>query len=326
MGDKIMDTSIVVCGERFDIGTKVVLWDDKGGLNAYDRSKFTWKTTSRKTGKEKTRVVKGARFSKRGRALPNISKLKTMVTQFFLHHSGLYRSKTTFSVLHKERGLSCHFILDDNGTIFQTLDLREKAWHGGVCNPMSIGIEIDSRASAGKYPNAYNSKAQKKYGVGPRKKRKDKIHSQKLLGYEYNDAQYAALIKLTLGLVKIFPIIRDNLSFPEKDSKVVKGKISNPTKHKGLICHFHASRNKIDPISFNFERFYVGIGKLRLVTWKQKQEALIRLGYNPGKLDGIYGKKTEKAIKMFQFSHLLIPDGVWGPKTEVKIIERLGKL
>ena len=53
--------------------------------------------------------------------------------------------------LHDRRGLSVHFLLDVDGTLYQTLDLRERAWHAGesffrgrrCCNDFSIGIELE---------------------------------------------------------------------------------------------------------------------------------------------------------------------------------------
>lgn len=43
--------------------------------------------------------------------------------QFVIHYDACARSKTTFEVL-KERGLSVHFLIDGNGTIFQLCDTR----------------------------------------------------------------------------------------------------------------------------------------------------------------------------------------------------------
>ncbi|MBI2874804.1 MAG: peptidoglycan-binding protein [Firmicutes bacterium] len=40
------------------------------------------------------------------------------------------------------------------------------------------------------------------------------------------------------------------------------------------------------------------------------QKALLKCGFNPGPLDGIYGPKTEAAVKAFQSFHGLTPDGV----------------
>lgn len=49
------------------------------------------------------------------------------------------------------------------------------------------------------------------------------------------------------------------------------------------------------------------------------QSRLSAWGYNPGRVDGIYGSKTEAAVKRFQRNHGLTPDGVAGPATLAKI-------
>ncbi len=254
------NTSIVVCGNFFDIGCRVILWNEPNGLNAYDVSTYHVKTEDRKTGKIKTVVISGKRYSKRSIIDPNLVKLQGMISQFFLHHSGLYHSKTTFNVLHKERGLSCHFILDDDGTLYQTLDIKEKAWHGGDCNTVSVGVEIDSKAHAGRFPNAYDEYHQKSNNVGPRNKRVDYVQNMKLVGYEYTEAQYETLIKLGIALSKIFPVIGSNLKFPtDSDGNIIKKKIPNAKAHLGLICHYNQSENKNDPISFDHNRLVLGI-------------------------------------------------------------------
>lgn len=49
------------------------------------------------------------------------------------------------------------------------------------------------------------------------------------------------------------------------------------------------------------------------------QSRLSAWGYNPGRVDGIYGAKTEAAVKRFQQKHGLTPDGIAGPATLAKI-------
>ena len=322
-----MNTSIVVCGKKFDIGTKVVLWNETNGLNAYDESRvITWQE-NRKTGKGKKKILKGKRYKKRNISL---SKLQRIITQFFLHHSGLYHSEATFSVLHKERGLSAHFIMDDDGTIYQMLDLKEIAWHGGSHNKFSIGIEIDSRARAYKIPNAYDEQKQKKYNVGPRNKRLDKIHGEWLEGFEYNDRQYEALICLGVGIKEIFPLVRTpnspyEIDFPRtKDGEILKTTYKAAKEHRGFICHLQASKsNKIDPISFDFSRFIEGVELdnpweestfLRLDDWKERQTFLKLFGFDPGLIDGIFGPKTKSAVEKCQKEFGLPQNGEWSDK------------
>jgi hypothetical protein len=45
------------------------------------------------------------------------------------------------------------------------------------------------------------------------------------------------------------------------------------------------------------------------------QHALVRLGYSPGTIDGVYGPGTESAVKQFQQAHGLVADGIAGTKT-----------
>ena len=48
---------------------------------------------------------------------------------------------------------------------------------------------------------------------------------------------------------------------------------------------------------------------------KECQVLLTRKGYDPGEPDGVFGKKTEAAVKAFQKDNGLTADGIVGPKT-----------
>ena len=56
------------------------------------------------------------------------------------------------------------------------------------------------------------------------------------------------------------------------------------------------------------------------------QEALRRLGLTAAKTDGVYGRKTKKAVKKFQKQAGLTPDGVAGPKTIAALNRALASL
>jgi peptidoglycan L-alanyl-D-glutamate endopeptidase CwlK len=45
------------------------------------------------------------------------------------------------------------------------------------------------------------------------------------------------------------------------------------------------------------------------------QRRLARLGFDPGPLDGVFGRRTERAVRQFQQSAALTVDGVAGPAT-----------
>ena len=50
------------------------------------------------------------------------------------------------------------------------------------------------------------------------------------------------------------------------------------------------------------------------------QAALVRHGFNPGPVDGVWGRRTITAVKAFQQAHHLQPDGVVGPLTSAKLL------
>jgi hypothetical protein len=63
-----------------------------------------------------------------------------------------------------------------------------------------------------------------------------------------------------------------------------------------------------------------------LVTTREIQGALARLGYDPGPVDGMWGSRTRAAVKAFQADAGLIADGIVGPKTRARLRDRLAQL
>ena len=48
---------------------------------------------------------------------------------------------------------------------------------------------------------------------------------------------------------------------------------------------------------------------------RRTQHELARRGFDPGPIDGIWGRMTESAVKRYQQAHGLLVDGIVGPKT-----------
>ncbi len=64
----------------------------------------------------------------------DLDLLRQKVDQFVLHFDVCGTSAQCFYVLHDRRGLSVHFMLDVDGTIYQTLDVKERAWQATKSN------------------------------------------------------------------------------------------------------------------------------------------------------------------------------------------------
>ena len=153
---------IVVCGQLYHSTAPVVLWMDPGGYDAYRlERRFVPLDQAATPPRDKPGKPLANRFSLRRKGLTDeeiervrgggwdLPLLQKVVDQFVIHYDARGTSKGCFEVLHDIRGLSVHFMLDLDGTIYQTLDVKEGAWHATIANGRSIGIEI---ANIGAYP------------------------------------------------------------------------------------------------------------------------------------------------------------------------------
>ena len=135
---------IIVAGQLFHTGTRVVTWLDPDGYDAYrtERRFAPFDQSSWETSKVAVAALKSPnRFGLRKDGLTeeqvervrgggwDLPLLQSRVDQFVLHFDAAGTSRQCFKVLHDYRCLSVHFMLDLDGTIYQTLDLKERAWH-----------------------------------------------------------------------------------------------------------------------------------------------------------------------------------------------------
>jgi len=69
----------------------------------------------------------------------------------------------------------------------------------------------------------------------------------------------------------------------------------------------------------NSEKFgYINLDELEGV-----QDALTKLGYDPGKVDGKNGPNTQKAVREFQARASIKIDGIVGPETRQALVDEL---
>jgi N-acetylmuramoyl-L-alanine amidase len=262
-----------LAGQRFPAGTRVVTWLEPGG---YD-------------GHAKTPVPRSVLASPSARREPGA--LQQVIDQLVLHYDGSGLSRICFNTL-RERQLSVHFLLDVDGTIYQTLDLRERASHATIANDRSIGIEI---ANLGAYPE--KDKARRVLdewygrdaggrtimkvparirdtgirtpGFVARPARPDLVRGtlqgQALVQYDFTPEQYAALAKLTAALGRVFPKL--TVDYPHgRDGRLIPQALS-PGKYagyRGVLGHFHVQANKVDPgPAFQWHRLFDEIRRER---------------------------------------------------------------
>jgi len=279
---------IVAAGQFFHTGTPVVLWLDPGGYDAY--------RVQRRFAPFKDSGWDASHVENKGLDSPNrygmriagfttnqietvrgggwdLPLLQKVVDQFVLHFDAAGTSRRCFEVLQDERDLSVHFLLDVDGTIYQTLDLKESAWHATISNNRSVGIEI---ANLGAYvPNEKNpfAKWYKKEASGRttltvtdafgaagirtsgfigHPARPEPVHGniqgQDLFQYDFTPQQYRALIKLTATLCKVFP--RLECQFPvDAGGRLIPHALPDAELRDfhGVLGHYHIQTNKVDP-------------------------------------------------------------------------------
>ena len=291
---------IVAAGQFFHTGTPVVLWMDPGGYDAYrverrfapiEKSDWsnscaevrTLKTPNRYGLREDTLTTNQIETVRGGGW--NLPLLQSVVDQFVIHFDVCGTSRTCFLVLQDDRDLSVHFMLDLDGTIYQTLDLKERARHATIANNRSIGVEI---ANIGAYPaggkNPFDQWYQtgtngqmfitipKRFGDGGirttnftgRPARPEPvrgvIQGEGLVQYDFTPEQYAALTKLTAALCKIFPNLK--CRYPvDANGKLISHKLPDDqlSKYSGVLGHYHVQTNKNDPgPAFDWERVVGG--------------------------------------------------------------------
>jgi N-acetyl-anhydromuramyl-L-alanine amidase AmpD len=297
-GDEIM-----VCGQFYRIGAPVKLWLDEGGFDAYrtdrrfvpfDQRKWKHTVEQMREGKldfvSKPQETAPDRYGMRFEATAEsqftpqqleqvrgggwtLDLLREKVDQFVLHFDVCGTSAQCFYILHDRRGLSVHFMLDVDGTIYQTLDLKEKAWHATKSNDRSIGIEI---ANIGSYPvdgrnqtlaqwykrdesgqtflifpeSIRGRQALENLGLKPRRNEPviGKIRDREYQQYDYTPQQYESLIKLSAALCDIFPKLKPDV--PRlADGTLIEKTLTDEqwASFSGILGHYHVQENKTDP-------------------------------------------------------------------------------
>jgi N-acetylmuramoyl-L-alanine amidase len=249
-------SKIWIAGVGFEIDARVVPWFEGGKWDArQDRCiapsqpcsggvfPYSEKLMSRRANRTALRPQLRAE-----RDNPPLRAAQAVVRQFVLHHDGCPDAAACWNVLHNERGLSCHFLLDNDGTIYQTLDLAFMAFHAAQFNASSVGIELCNRGDAKREPTYYSRRGQSRDVATCR------IHGHTYLAFEYTKAQYQALRALVRGLARALPNLP--IDYPQvSPGYQAWGVLGDARGYAGLLGHYHTTTRKWDPGPFDFKRF-----------------------------------------------------------------------
>lgn len=268
----------------------MIQWEDPQGFDAHsERCHFSSATLPRSasadTATEKrygTRSTAGLAAETGARVAASgwdLTALRDRIDQFVMHYDVCHDSAHCFDVLHDQRGLSVHFLLDLDGTLYQTLDLAHRARHATKANDRSIGIEIAQIGAAAKAEDLARLYQRDETGRLwlniPRKSgapgfrgsgalvrpatealHTGRINGTPLVQHDFTAAQYRALAALISSVRTALPRIEARV--PLDASGHVLDRCLDDAEFAafhGVLGHFHVQTNKSDPgPAFDWQR------------------------------------------------------------------------
>ena len=169
---------------------------------------------------------------------------------FVNHWDVCLDSKTCFKVL-KKRGISVHFMIDNDGTIYQTLDTKHIAWQAGRgFNRSTIGVEI-SNAYYPKYQGWYEKRFGPRPIVSNAKVRGRSL--RKHLGFYEVQKQAAAALWKAIHVGHGIPLVTPTNDDGSERSETLSS--SELKKYRGFVHHYHLTDRKIDCGGFDITKY-----------------------------------------------------------------------
>jgi N-acetylmuramoyl-L-alanine amidase len=304
---------VIIAGQEFPIEIPIKTWHETG-----------WDATIQACVRPQNPCEgtfpygqKGAKFDRRYALRPTLRKygmnppldaVKALLNQFIFHHDGCFDSAMCWEVLHNERGLSCHFLVDWDGTIFQTIDLAFMAYHAAEYNIPSIGVEMSNRGEAAKDQGYYSKKGKK------RNITTCTINNSKILTFDFTDDQIKAMHALCGALTRLLPNIP--IEYPQdQPGQPAHYTLKDAFSFKGYMGHYHCTERKWDPGPFDFKTFCEKLrGQRSFPLWTGKadpqpgQRPLVPSNASDLKdsVDALYAMNEQKSDGGY------FPVGPWG--------------
>ena len=196
-----------------------------------DHYKIYWPKVRLYTEKNGLKMVGQNYYSYQGR--PDRDPI-----QFVNHWDAALTSASCVKIINK-RKLSMHFCIDNDGTIYQMMDMQDAAWQAGanLANRIGLGVEI-SNAFYLKYQDWY---IKRKFGPRP-------IHPRSTLHGDKTVPEHLGFYEIQLdALAALWECVSFATGIPLEvcetqgiDQDCVEGKFA------GFINHFNLTENKID--------------------------------------------------------------------------------
>lgn len=206
------------------------------------------------------------RKGEKGEAVTDIIGVQGIVDMVIIHSDITATSRSCFNVL-KMRGFSTHFMIDGDGTIYQSTDPAMRAIHAASdylknVNNRSIGIDMNCLQ--------FNFTRSEPKGTppGPTRRLSDtiEINGVPWRSWGYTDEQYDALVKLLQALAREFPQLKLTAPITETGEIIwgVPGDeaFGEAGKKIGIWGHMHLTARKFDPgPGFDWQRLIQGLTK-----------------------------------------------------------------
>ena len=193
---------------------KVILWSESDGLAAQP----------------------GHYYDQSGRPKRNI--------RLFVNHWDVcLNSKSCNDILNRS-GISVQFLIDNDGTIYQTMDMQHGAWHAGSgrVNRASVGVEI-SNAYYPKYADWY---VQNGYGERPMVDDAwvNGVKLDPFMGFYPEQIEAAKALWKAVASASNVKLKTKLNQFGKVSTKYEKEIVYG--KFEGVISHYHCYKGKID--------------------------------------------------------------------------------
>ena len=250
--------SIICAGQRIDVpGARIVTFEEDHSWDFARLEHF-----------DLDRSYVYPRKDAQKQAVETLSQAQDVVDMVVIHADITINARECFRIL-KSRGFSTHFMVDWDGTIYQSTDTAKKAIHAACefipdVNNHAIGIDVNClqmNYARGEVPAASGAMAAQ-FGQGGERRMSEtiEINGVPWKSWGYTDLQYDAMIKLLAALGKTYPKLKLAAPIDERGEVLWQVPAEFDLEKIGIYGHMHLTPQKFDPgPGFDWARVLQGL-------------------------------------------------------------------